>query len=414
MRVASPTVVVVLLSFIITLVSSTGARVGRDSVAPAHLGTFSLVKPAFAQFLESPDSGERVLVLCAFRVKNPTKPADTTVSTVKLDSWDLDDVDNTKPVLLTDSLIWPNHVTAAPQDGKGAGSWIVAGGFLVPGNTHGALSLVSPDGSSVEAITPDTKQFYHMATAVDVNGDGVNDLLTGRAKKPITGGGSGEAVYLPGPDYDTVVPLYPGPDTFFELVDLDGDGATELIAGEFWAKQLTVRRNWEDPLSVEEIVVDNSIGPVFEATVFKSPFDGRLKILATNHMNKPKQTGLFLYDVPSEDLSGGEWPRTVLATDFPMKKKGPGQAAPGSPVVFAPFADDPEDLYIVLAGDASMTAYVYHFTAVDAVELVLEIPTGGVTGGIAVGDVDGDGAAEVVIPSYDSDEVLVYSFGASL
>ncbi len=47
--------------------------------------------------------------------------------------------------------------------------------------------------------SPSTGYFYHKADWYDVDGDGLLDLITARATKPLFGSGSGELLWLKQP-----------------------------------------------------------------------------------------------------------------------------------------------------------------------------------------------------------------------
>lgn len=69
---------------------------------------------------------------------------------------------------------------------------VVAGGFLVPTKDHGSLTLfdlsVAPPTKHVlTSNTEDSKWFYHRAEWRDMNGDGLVDLVTCRARVHVLG-----------------------------------------------------------------------------------------------------------------------------------------------------------------------------------------------------------------------------------
>jgi hypothetical protein len=94
------------------------------------------------------------------------------------------------------SIVWPNTVTKAPSSLFGMEGMVVPGGFLVPGKTNGGISF-APGGNGVyqDFITlfqNSNGYFYHQVEFIDVNGDGALDMISCRAKKPLTGAGYGD------------------------------------------------------------------------------------------------------------------------------------------------------------------------------------------------------------------------------
>ena len=67
-----------------------------------------------------------------------------------------------------------------------------AGGFLVPLKDHGSLNLFDLDRSpptqyTLTHLSSDTAWFYHRIEWTDMNGDGLLDIVTCRAKTHLLG-----------------------------------------------------------------------------------------------------------------------------------------------------------------------------------------------------------------------------------
>ena len=159
-----------------------------------------------------------------------------------------------------------------------------------------------------------------------------------------------------------------------------------------------------------------------------------------------KGGSLFAYEIPSNWRERVPWKRSTLATGFHVKSWGqinPG--APGFPYVFYPHrslrGQPGQRPYILLAGDCSHAAYIYHPVAPSAEERgredegeerevryepMAQINCGGTVGSLAVGHLplavgggedggeeeeEGDGWAKIFIPNFDTDKVYAFSFG---
>lgn len=136
--------------------------------------------------------------------------------------------------------------------------------------------------------------------------------------------------------------------------------------------------------------------------------DGKNEILASNH-DESGNGGVFAYEIPS--VASGNWKRHDLATVFPVLQKGIAQAAPGAAEAFYPTPDSTGAPHIVVAGDGSQQAYILVPTSNPwSYDRTLLHNCGCTVGGIAVGDVNGDGKKELYIPCYDSGYLVTYSF----
>lgn len=150
-----------------------------------------------------------------------------------------------------------------------------------------------------------------------------------------------------------------------------------------------------------------------------------------------KGGSLFAYEIPvySPHVGGVRtWKRSTVATGFQVKTWGqinPG--APGFSYVFYPHSDlakvPGQRPSILLAGDCSHAAYVYHpvGSGDDEIryELMAEINVGGTVGSLAVAHLPlfgqqqqqaakaeaGGGWAKLFLPNFDTNKVYVFGFG---
>jgi len=124
-------------------------------------------------------------------------------------------INATVPKAFTSSVTWPNQALAAPYEGtslkekmpslrlsrlvSSPRSWqqlffsvfnapvlVAAGGFLVPGKSTGGIYLFNlNNGQSAMISTEKSGWFYHRTVFLDVDGDGLQDIISARATKPI-------------------------------------------------------------------------------------------------------------------------------------------------------------------------------------------------------------------------------------
>jgi hypothetical protein len=415
-------------------------------------GVSSLTNAAFATLLPA-SRGERSAALFVSQFTgNPFgKDAVSIIPSVGLDfpssggNWSQDAV----PVELLSNITWPNTIHPADPSLGSEFGYLIAGGFLVPPKTVGAVHYVSlaPSSSlpSVDAFVKLSTDkgnslldgwFYHMAISVDMNGDGLEDVLTARATKPLLGQSQGEMLWLQRPSgADPLGPasvpwqevsLYSGeyaPDVFFCLSDLDGNGAFEIVyvtyfsegGGSFSVLHTgtdTSPQRWSK--SVQRVTVDTSLGTMFGVSATDLNADGRVDFLVTNHVDNATLSGVFAFVPPADGnfTDPGKWAVHTLASGFPTRVPGPGQAAPGQALAVRPGAgakpvvlvsgDGEEQFHLLQPLSESPQDWGYSRSVV--------YDCGGTVGAPAAADLNGDGTVEVILPCYDANQLVAFSF----
>ena len=404
-------------AMISSILLTAGASAIATSDQPSLMGQMSLKHVAFAELIDNS------LILSTFdgtpifgkdAVFAIPSPADLLIPSAQ-----------PSPQKIPGSITWPNTATKAPSSLFGTEGIVVSGGFLVPGKSNGGLWFAKGEKGEFDEFTQifgSKGYFYHQTSFYDVDQDGQLDILSCRATKPLFGDGHGDLVWLQPVDRSNPIGswketvLGKGCDTFFVVDDVDGDGVTDILSAEFWGKKLTLIQSpngkFDDPSGFTYTTIDDTIGAAFDLSLVDINGDGKRDILATNHDGSGKG-GVYAYEIPSK--VGAKWIRHDLSVGFPVLQKGVGQAAPGQAQAFHPNTKSTKGKpTIVVAGDGSQKAYLltpntstpsdWSFSRSILHDCKCTV------GGIAVGDVNGDGKVDVFIPCYDSGYLATYTF----
>lgn len=290
---------------------------------------------------------------------------------------------NAKLTTLSDQFSWPNEAYQVSADIKAkanvSGSAIVvADGFLFPLKQTGGIHLLQV-GQGLDDVKVTTISevkhawFYHHSEWMDVDMDGILDVVAARSIKPIlVGHTDSELVWFKNNGDGTwgkTQVITKGPGVGFTVADVDGDGKMEIIATEFFLhQQLAIyscaKASWvecaesvDSPSTVVETIIDGADGPFFQCSWVDLNGDGKKDILATAQQHtvdsKVVQGKVLAFEQPSSWSAGnGNWTRRVLADGYlPQPKQPTGSGAPGTAVAFHMTVDKKEKPHIVLSGD---------------------------------------------------------------
>ncbi|MEM8963490.1 MAG: hypothetical protein AAGD38_18550 [Acidobacteriota bacterium] len=314
--------------------------------------------------------------------------------------------------------VWPNSVTRVPTGVLPFQAVVVPGGFHTT-PFPGRLTVIDVDDPArTEYIVDQTTRiigapcafprdpnnapyFYHQARWFDMDGDGLDDLVTVRASFKVAGGVCapplGEVVWFenPGVAIDPAVewtehllvafPSDPfGAEIHLDLHDFEGDGVPEIIGTHFFTGELItiygapVGQTWADvdvftnPARSKDIVTDQ--GRPFEIEIVDLNNDGHAEVLATNHQgdgcfavtDDAIPGRVFVAQPPSGDIFASDWTIHVIKDNirpnptFPEPTMGPGRLAPGRANAFYPvrWMEGRRKPWIVVGGDEASKVWV--------------------------------------------------------
>lgn len=360
-----------------------------------------------------------------------------------------------KVTTLSDQFSWPNEAYEVPASvrakaGLNEKPWTsliaVADGFIFPLKQTGGIHLVELNGDGLNFVTTISEVkhawFYHHSEWMDVDMDGVLDVVAARSTKPfIKGKLDSELVWFKNNGNGTwgkTQVITKGPGVGFTAADIDGDGKMEIIATEFFLhQQLAIyscpETSWAkcaDKSNVVETVIDANDGPFFQCSWVDLNGDGKIDILATAQqqtVDKKVIPGKVLaFEQPSAWTAGNtNWTRHVLADGYlPQPKQPTGSGAPGIPVAFHMTAKGMRNLekpLIVLSGDdggvvdlltpASKSHTDWTYTKKTLYTSQKATSQGVNTiGSVLVAPATKSEGPQLFIPSYAESKLLMYNF----
>ena len=159
-------------------------------------------------------------------------------------------------------------------------------------------------------------------------------------------------------------------------------------------------------------VLDSTIGPAYNLAILPLNNNNTLNLLVTNHQADASASGVFSYTIP-DDFKNGVYERVTLASNFTVTESGFNQAAPGFAYAVNPYIHSAiSKPYILVAGDGSQSAYLMTPGSTDnsySIETIVK--TKGTVGSLLItDDWNNDGLREFLVPDYDENTVLVYTF----
>ena len=386
--------------------------------------------PAFADVGDLNKDGKLDLVVSKFgTVNGVTLPFGEVTAYLQGDSilsW------TAMPIVTqSEELIWPNDIKLADIDDDGDLDVFVPVGFLVcpfigEGKPCGGLLWYEQkDGSWIrhEIVEPGNELFYHAVEFVDIDGDGIKDIVTVGEEQALasTGEGNDRAVaqWFKGNTSDLRFDKTPqiigaGLGSIPTVMDIDKDGDLDVASAEYFAK-MGASFTWFEQTSLGWVrhVIDDEVGPSIQLSFIRD-FNKNTPLVAigSNHTNTSKpspdpwESALYLYEIPENPRDA--WPKRKISqhiVSVPGRSSAP-QAAPG--IFGYGDVDNDGDQDLVVSGDGDPRVFLMEQdSSGDFVMHVLEEKLGQ-AGTMKIIDLDGDGKSEVVISGYEDNVLYIY------
>lgn len=362
--------------------------------------------------------------------------------------------------VLSDGFKWPNEAKVVPEEVKakaGLDGYLmqVADGFLVPtipSKSTGGIHLVKVgDGLDVEItkLTEDKSNwFYHHSEWADIDMDGILDLVAARSTSPIVfGSPDSELVWVKNNGngtFGSTQVITKGPGVAFRLIDIDEDGTLEVVATEFFKnQQLAIytcpEASWAECATKQntvETVIASGEGPFFDLEWVDLNGDGKKDILCAAQQytegslfHKKTIPGRVLaFEQPAAWTAGSSaaWTRHVISDGYlPQPKQPLGSGAPGAPSSFIKDTAVGGKPHVLLSSDdgggvdilepASQAPEDWTYNRHTIYTSQATTSQGVSTMGTPIAaDVDGDGHADIIIPSYAENKMIWFALDSEL
>lgn len=436
------------------IASNTGTATGSETVGtPVDTDFKRFVaddnpyNPAFVTVDDLDNDGHLDMIVCQYGPSSNLKMTgriDIYWGTGKINQW------TRQQLNICGDIKFPHPVKVADLNGDGIKDIVVPGGFLacsanpLSGGNCGVLFWLEGTGNKNQWKRHDIVKmgydhFFFDVSLVDIDGDGIDDILTNAELKTAALIGSGtqdeKLMWFKGtktPDrFDTTPTIISdgngGP--FPRFVDINGDGKKDIALAQYfndkisengsfiWFEQTNDINNWT------KHIIDNESGESFMLEIIDDLCgDGVRRAVGVNHVNTtdnkngPKE-GVFVFDIPSDPTQ--KWPKKDIATDIKSRKSpmtGP-QAAPG---LFG-YGDITGNglIDLVVSGDGD--SRVFWFEQTESCNFVQHTLDGkvessvgstpfGQAGGMKIVDLDGDGKNEIIVTTYESSKLYIYQY----
>ena len=342
-------------------------------------------------------------------------------------------------------ISFPHPVKIADVNGDGINDIVSPSGFLACVMSCGNIFWLEGKGIrnqwTKHEIVKNNDHFFFDVSLVDIDGDGIDDILTNSSKKTASvlgmGGGQDEQLmWFKGTNtadrFETTKRVISsgngGP--FPRFVDLNGDGKKDIALAQYfnddiatngsfiWFEQTDNIENWT------KHIIDNESGESFMLEIIDDLYgDGVRRAVGVNHVNTsdtpngPKE-GVFIFDIPEDPTQ--PWPKKDISTDI-KSRKSPTTGPQGAPGLFG-YGDITGNglIDLVVSGDGDSRVFWFEqnpagtFTqhTLDGVAGASINSAGsfGQAGGMQIVDLDKDGKNEIIVTLYEDSKLYIYKY----
>ena len=400
------------------------------------------LNPAFVTVDDLDEDGNLDMIVCQYG-PSMTGRIDIYWGTGNLSQWSREtlNIDGNK-----NEIQFPHPVKVADLNGDGVKDIVVPGGFLacaanpLNGDCGSLFWLEGIAGQKNKWTRHDlvTKNdhFFFDVSLVDIDGDGIDDILTNGSQKTMLQAMDERLMWFKGTDtadrFEKTARVIAngngGP--FPRFVDINGDGKKDIALAQYFNKNISTEGSfiWFEQGATAENwtkhIIDNESGESFMLEIIDDLYgDGVRRAVGVNHVNTsdtpngPKE-GVFIFDIPEDPTQ--KWTKKNIATDI-KSRKSPLMGPQGAPGLFG-YGDITGNglIDLVVSGDGDSRVFWFEqnpagtFTqhTLDGVAGAEINSSGsfGQAGGMKIVDLDKDGKNEIVVTLYEDNKLYIYKY----
>lgn len=424
----------------------TGVETGSETVGTPVDTSFKRfvadndpLNPAFVTVDDLDNDGYTDMIVCQYGPSMEGR-IDIYWGTGKINHW----LRETLNVGGDNKVKFPHPVKVADLNGDGKKDIVVPGGFLACAANPlagdcGTLFWLEGTCKRNQWIKHDIvalgyDHFFFDVSLVDIDGDGIDDILTNGSQKTMLQKQDEKLMWFKGTKtadrFETTPRIIAdgngGP--FPRFVDINGDGKKDIALAQFFNSNISTEGSfiWFEQINTEnwtKHIIDNESGSSFMLEIIDDLYsDGVRRAVGVNHVNTsddasgPKE-GVFVFDIPEDPTQ--KWPKTNIATDIKSRKTPlmGNQAAPG---LFG-YGDITGNglIDLVVSGDGDSRVFWFEQNPAGTfTQHTLDGVAGesvgssafGQAGGMKIVDLDGDGKNEVIVTTYESSKLYIYQY----
>ncbi len=329
---------------------------------------------------------------------------------------------------LTSNLPFINHPQVMDVDGDGVQDILVQQGFI---NTQGGSHswLKGPSFTQKFDFSPNTTHgstsfFWHESVQIDLDLDGKKDIVTTSANNEVSPVQKKIEYYrnLGNGNFQHYILNDSLGGVFIKNFDVDQDGDQDIVVSQFFgapnAPALVWLENTQAPSAANGYlgqwnyhVIDHTTGLGYYLDFYDIDMDGQKELIYGNHNNldntaAPLISGVYYFEIPANPATSSQWTKKTISEGYPIDAFDFGNpSSQGSPGIFD-IGDIDGNGYpdVVLPGDGADHLFLIRQTSTGT-WVKEQIASGRMFGMAKMVDIDQNGDLEIVATMHDFPEI---------